>query len=160
MKKIIKIVFLGAIVGFIGIQFFQPARTNPPVIQAETLEATADVPDEVRKILRRSCNDCHSHQTVYPWYAYVAPFSWQVVEHIEVGRDELNFSKWGTYSAKKKDRKLEEICEEVESGRMPHNQYLWIHRDAVLTEQDVELLCNWAKNEKVKTEKHQTEMKE
>ena len=150
MKKIIKIVLILLAAAFIAIQFYRPDRTNPPIVQAETLEATTEVPQDVQSILKRSCNDCHSNNTNYPWYSNIAPISWQVVDHINVGRDELNFSKWGTYKQKKKDHKLEEICEQVESGEMPHNQYLWIHWDANLSKSDIQVLCNWTKSEKLK----------
>ncbi len=64
----------------------------------------------------------------------------------------MNFSVWTTYSAKKKRRKLDEVCEQITSGEMPHNQYLWIHRDAVLSQEDKKILCDWAETEKAKIE--------
>ncbi len=72
--------------------------------------------------------------------------SWGMADHINVGRDELNFSVWGTYSEKRQKRKLEEICEEVEEGNMPHYQYLWLHWDANLSESEKETLCSWTKS--------------
>lgn len=152
MKKILKILAIILFVAFIGIQFIRPNRTNPPIVQAETLEANVNVPENVQGILKRSCNDCHSNQTDFPWYSNVAPFSWGVVDHINEGRDELNFSKWGTYEANRKQRKIKEICEEVESRNMPHYQYLWIHWDAKLSDADIKVLCDWTKveSEKIK----------
>lgn len=152
MKKVLKILFIVLAIAFISIQFFRPERTNPPVVEAETLKANTKIPENVEAILNRSCKDCHSNETVYPWYSNIAPVSWSVVDHIRVGREKLNFSKWGTYSQRKKERKLEEICEEVEEGEMPHYQYLWVHWDATLTKSDVEVLCEWTKNEKLKLE--------
>jgi hypothetical protein len=145
MKKVLKIVAVILFVAFVGIQFNRPNRTNPPINQSETLEASNEVPNHIEKILKRSCKDCHSNETVYPWYSNVAPISWQVVDHIRVGRDELNFSIWNTYSKERKERKLGQICEEVESGEMPHNQYLWIHREAILSDADKKALCDWTK---------------
>lgn len=78
------------------------------------------------------------------------PFSWLLANHIQDGRRHLNFSVWGTYDAKKKRRKFDEICEQVETGEMPYNQYLWLHRDAKLSESDVKILCDWAAAEKLK----------
>lgn len=150
MKKILKIAVIVLVVAFIAVQFYRPDRTNPPIVRAETLEATMQVPDNVEAILKRSCNDCHSNQTNYPWYSNVSPFSWLLANHIEDGRRNLNFSVWETYDVKKKRRKLDEICEQVETGEMPYNQYLWIHRDAKLSESDVKLLCDWAGGEKSK----------
>ncbi len=160
MKKIIKIVVLILFLAFLGIQFIRPERTNPPVKKEEKLESTTEMPDGITEILSRSCNDCHSNETKYPWYSNVAPVSWSVVDHIRVGREELNFSIWATYSESRKVRKLKEICREVESRHMPHNQYLWIHWDAVLSDDEVKSLCVWTDNERKrlvdtrKTEKH------
>ena len=152
MKKFLKIFALILFLILLGIQFMRPERTNPPVVRAETLEATTEVPENVQAILKRSCKDCHSNQTDFPWYSNIAPISWSVVDHIRVGREELNFSKWATYSAKKKERQLKKICREVESEEMPHYQYLWVHWDAELSKNDVQVLCDWTKNEKVKYE--------
>lgn len=147
MKIVIKIIAIILFVGFAGLQFIRPERTNPPINKNETLESTTTMPNEIQAILKRSCNDCHSNETVYPWYSNIAPISWSVVDHIKEGREELNFSKWGTYSERRKLRKLEEICEEVESGEMPHYQYLWIHWDAALSEIDKKNICDWTKTE-------------
>jgi len=150
MRKILKIIALVLIFGFVVIQFYRPDRTNLPVVQAETLEATTQVSDNVAAILKRSCSDCHSNETIYPWYSNISPFSWLLADHIEEGRRELNYSVWNTYSAKKKRHKFEEICEQITSGEMPHNQYLWLHADAQLSEEDKKIVCDWAETEKAK----------
>jgi len=150
MKKAVKIIAIVLAAAFFAIQFYRPDRTNPPIVEAETLEATTQVPENVQKILERSCNDCHSNKTVYPWYSNVAPLSWGLADHIAEGRRELNFSAWGTYNNKRKRHKLDEICEQITDGLMPHNQYLWIHRDARLFEADKKILCDWAETEEVK----------
>lgn len=145
MKKILKILAVAAVLVLIGIQFMRPERRNPPVDPAQTLEAHVEVPPDIRGILERSCKDCHTNRTDFPWYSNVAPVSWEVVGHIDHGREELNFSEWGTYSRDRQERKLEEICDEVEAREMPHNQYLWIHWDAELSDRDIEALCGWTK---------------
>jgi hypothetical protein len=150
MRKTLKAIVLALSVAFVAVQFYRPDRANPPIVQAETLEATTNVPENVDQILTRSCNDCHSNQTVYPWYSNISPFSWLLADHINEGRRELNYSVWNTYSPKKKRHKYDEICEQVTNGEMPHNQYLWIHRDAQLSEEDKKILCDWAETEKAK----------
>lgn len=150
MKKILKLVAVLLLLAFVALQFYRPDRTNPQIVAAETLEASTPISEPMRVSLKRSCNDCHSNETVYPWYSNIAPFSWLVADHIEEGRRELNFSVWNTYSAKKKRRKLDEICEQITIGEMPHEQYLWIHRDARLSEEDKKALCAWAESEKAK----------
>jgi len=152
MKRFLKIIAIVLVIGFIAIQFYRPDRANPPVVQAETIGATTAIPENVNQILLRSCNDCHSNETVYPWYSNISPFSWLLAEHIDEGRRELNVSVWNTYSAKKKRHKLDEICEQVTSDAMPHSQYLWIHRDALLSPEDKKILCDWAEAEKAKIE--------
>ena len=142
--KFIKIFAIVLVIAFGALQFVRPERTNPITINEETLFAIIAVPDDVQKILKRSCSDCHSNETVYPWYSNIVPFSWSVVDHVRVGRGELNFSEWGKYSESKRARKIKEICEEVESGHMPHNQYLWIHWDARMSEQEKKTLCVWS----------------
>ncbi len=156
MKKFLKIVAIVLAFSFILIQFSRPTRTNPPINPSETLEASADVPLNVREILARSCNDCHTNNTNWIWYSNIAPVSWGMVDHVNLGREELNFSKWATYKDEQKARKFDEICEEISSGEMPHYQYLWLHWDAKMSEGDVNTLCDWAKEEgdKLQPPKH------
>jgi hypothetical protein len=147
LRKILKIAVIALVAGFIILQFIRPDFTNPPLIAGDTLTASAQVPADVQQILTRSCNDCHSNQTVYPWYSKVTPFNWFLADHIADGRRQLNFSVWNTYSTDKKIKKLDEICEQVEHSYMPLPSYLWIHRDAVLEESQAKALCEWANTE-------------
>lgn len=151
-RKILKINVLVVVLAFAAAQFIRPNFTNPPVVESETLAAHAQVPADVDAILKRSCNDCHSNETVYPWYSKVTPFNWFLATHIDDGRRELNFSKWGTYTDDQKVHKLDELCEVVEGGAMPLPSYLWIHRDAALAKPQAELLCGWAREETARIE--------
>ena len=146
MKKTIKIVAIIVVVGFLTIQFFQIDKSAPTVVQAETLEAAVSVPPDIKLILGRSCNDCHSNTTIYPWYSNIQPAGWFLKSHIDDGKRHLNFSIFNTYEPKKKAEKLEEICEEVQSGGMPLPSYLWIHWDAVLKDTEAKALCEWTKS--------------
>ncbi|CAN5636913.1 MAG: heme-binding domain-containing protein [Pyrinomonadaceae bacterium] len=148
MKKLLKVVFIITAIVFFVLQFFRPDRTNPQIVEDETIEVATAVPADVQAVLSRSCYDCHSHKTIFPWYSNVSPFSWFLADHIEQGRKEVNFSVWNTYSAEKKIRKFEEICEQVESRAMPLPSYLWIHRNSILDGQKRKLLCDWAMAEK------------
>jgi Haem-binding domain len=150
MKRILKIAALVLAVLLIGIQFVRPDKTNPPTDPAATLEATTNTPPKVAEILGRSCADCHSNNTYYPWYAQVSPVSWWLKDHINEGRRELNISEFGTYNDTKKGRKLHEICEQVQHKEMPLPSYLWIHHDASLSDNDINILCNWAESEGAK----------
>ena len=150
MKKALKIVFLIGALAFLAIQFKRPDRTNPPENAADTLEAHINVPPDVKAVLDRSCLDCHTSRTAWPWYTNIAPVSWWTVDHVREGQRELNFSLWGTYEPRRQRRKLHEICTEVESGAMPLPSYLIMHRDAKMSPQDVQTLCAWAKIEEAK----------
>ncbi len=147
VKRILIILAIVIVAGIIVLQFFRIDKANPPVVQSETLEATTAVPPDISLILGRSCNDCHTNQTLYPWYANLQPMGWLLKNHIDDGRRQMNFSIWNTYQLKRRSKKLEQICEQVESKEMPLPSYLWIHRDAVLSENESKALCDWAKQE-------------
>ena len=147
MKKILKITAICIIAAFLIIQFFRPDFANPAVKQAETLEAATEVPANVREVLKRSCFDCHSNETVYPWYSKIQPSAWFLDDHIRAGRSELNFSVWNTYQTNRKRRKLDEICEMAKDRAMPLPSYLWIHWDAQLSDEEINILCEWTTRE-------------
>lgn len=150
LKKILKIVTLVLFIGFVVIQFIRPDFTNPSVNAADTLENSTQLPDNVNQILSRSCADCHSNETKYPWYSKIQPSAWFLKDHIDEGRHELNFSVWNTYEPRRKKRKLDEICEQIESREMPLPSYLWIHGDAKMSDEDIKTLCDWTKAESAK----------
>lgn len=150
VKKIIKVVVILLAVAFVVIQFFRIDKVAPPVVPGETIEAAVNVPPDIELILGRSCADCHTNSTVYPWYFNIQPTGWFMKGHIDDGRRHFNMSVFNTYAPKKKAKKLEEICEQVESGEMPLPSYLWIHRDAVLKDTEAKALCDWAKQEQAK----------
>lgn len=150
MKKVLKIVVVAVAVIFAAAQFIRPDYSNPTIVPEQELAATTDVPGDVAAIFERSCNDCHTNKTVYPWYSQISPVSWWLKDHINEGRHELNISEWGTYSDRKKSKKLEEVCEQVEAREMPLPSYTWVHRDSFLTEADIKTLCDWSKAEMAK----------
>lgn len=150
MKKLLKIAAIILAVAFVVIQFFRPDFTNPPVTQAETLESSIKIPENVEAILTTSCKDCHSNESKYPWYSNIQPSAWFLADHIKEGRQEMNLSVWNTYETKRKRRKLSEICEQVESSEMPLPSYLWIHTDAKLSDEQIKTLCDWTEQESMR----------
>ena len=132
-----KQILLGLGVIFAGIQFVPVSRNNPAI----TGEAPA--PAEVKEVLRRACQDCHSHETNWPWYAYVAPVSWLIEDDVEEGREHLNLSTWDAYTRGKRTKLFKEIREEVEEGAMPPWYYVTMHPSARLSESDRALLGGW-----------------
>ena len=107
---------------------------------------TGDVPEEVGLILKTSCYDCHSNETRYPWYAYIAPVSWLVVRDVKLGRADLNFSDWAGQKARDKIKILDEIAEEVEKGNMPLPVYTITHGEASLSDDQKQLLVKWTED--------------
>ena len=123
---------------FLAIQFVPAKRLNPPV--------TSDFrgPEEVKKILIRSCYACHSNETVWPWYSKIAPVSWLVVHDVEEAREELNFSEWDKFRSKR--RLIRKIYRESEEGKMPLPIYLPLHPSARLSKDDLAILEAWTSN--------------
>ena len=122
------------------IQLVPVDRSNPPV------EAEVPAPPAVREILRTSCYDCHSNESTWPWYAYVAPVSWLVAHDVEEAREHLNFSTWNDYDEEERTELLEEVWEEVEDGEMPLWFYVPLHPEAELSEQQKSLLHGWVED--------------
>ena len=148
--KVMKWIAIVLIVVFIGIQFVRPARTNPQVDESQTIFARTQMTPEVSAILDRSCRDCHSNKTVWPWYTNVAPISWWLSNHVNEGRGDLNMSEWGRLAPDRQDRKLRQICDEVSDNVMPLNSYLPMHPQARLSEQDKKTLCEWTDAERAR----------
>lgn len=142
-KKFFKRFLLLLLLAFIVMQFFRPDRSNPKFEASNDLIAMTNPPKEIESLLRNACYDCHSNETRYPWYSNVAPVSWWLQNHIEEGREHLNFSNWGTFEVKKQNHKLHECEEEVEEGEMPLKSYTWTHGDAKLTSQQKKELAEW-----------------
>ena len=129
----------------VAVQFFQPARTNPPVDPKRELHANLAVDAAVATAFERSCNDCHSYRSVWPWYSHVAPVSWLVVSDVNRGRKALNFSEWAGYQPGEQRKQLSEICKEVSEGEMPGLPYTLLHRRAKLNATDVTNICSWTR---------------
>jgi hypothetical protein len=144
-KKMIKKIISCLVIILIIIQFFRIDRTNPIVNSADDFIEITNPPKEIAKMIQSSCYDCHSNESTYPWYSNITPVSWWIKHHIDEGREELNFSKWSTYSPKKKDHKLEEMVEEVEEGEMPLKPYPLTHPEAQLDANQKEALLKWLK---------------
>lgn len=146
MKKIIRYVLLFLLFAFVVIQFInRPEKISEPVTDTDIILAL-NVDQEISAMLKSACYDCHSNQPRYPWYASVAPINWWISDHIEEGRGELNFSLWSTFSARKRDHKLEEVIELVEAREMPLPNYVPLHKEADLSDEQIAALVQWAKS--------------
>ncbi len=132
-----RIIILLLILGLTGIQFIEVERTNPPV----TAEIRA--PSDIMEILKKSCYDCHSNETVWPWYSKVAPVSWLVEDDVTEGRKHLNFSTFESLDTSVKLKKKDEILEEVQNGEMPLDIYTLIHPNANLELLQIAKIEKW-----------------
>ena len=101
-----------------------------------------DGPEEVKAILKRSCYDCHSNETEWPWYSHLAPVSWLLADHVEEGREHLSFSDWEPLKDMAWVRSR--IYNMAEAGQMPLESYLLLHSKAKLSEDDLAVLKKWA----------------
>ena len=138
MGKRTRIILIALAAIFVIIQLIPVERANPPVVS--DLEA----PPPVKDVLKRACYDCHSNETKWPWYSYVAPVSWLIAHHVEEGREHLNFSTWGQMGAERRRHKAHEIREEVEAGKMPLPIYLFAHPDAALDDGEKARIGEWS----------------
>ena len=145
MKRKTKIV-IGILILLILIQFIKPGGNYGNAFGRNDFTHEIKVPDSVIRILKVSCFDCHSNHTNYPWYAQTNPIYWWLNNHVNNGKRELNFTEFGTYTLKQKNKKLAEIAEEVKKHEMPLSSYTLIHSNAKLNEQQIEALVQWSKS--------------
>jgi hypothetical protein len=132
------------------IQFIRIDKKNPPVDLSKDFITITNPPVEIAKMIKSSCYDCHSHESVYPWYSNVAPVSWYLKNHINEARGRVNFSEWANYPADKAAHKLEACSEDVEEGDMPLSSYTLMHSNAKLSDVQAKTLSEWFKNESKK----------
>src|SRR5687767_9542075 len=147
LLKVIKWVLIVAVCLLVIAQFKRPAQTNPASDPSLALESHLQLDPKVAAILDRSCNDCHSNKTRWPWYANIAPVSWFVIDHVNHGRSNLNFSEWGRYTPSDAEGMLLDMCEEVKSGAMPLSSYTPLHPGSKLSAEDIKVLCDWTRAE-------------
>lgn len=127
----------------IALQFIQIDRTNPAVDESIALHTE----ESVQNILKSGCYDCHSNETKWPTYSYVAPVSFFVASHVKKGRKALNFSQWKDIDPEIKKKRLERAIMTVNNGRMALPSYLLAHDDAKLSKENKEILIKWFEKE-------------
>lgn len=144
MSSIIKKIALSGIAIFLLMQLYQPER-NLDYVRVSPLHffKTFSVPAKVQGILKTSCFDCHSNNTNYPWYSYVQPVRMLMDSHIKEGKENLNFSEFGTYSKRKQRTKLDRMIKQIKSDEMPLASYTILHKNAILTNENKALLLKW-----------------
>ena len=144
MKKIIKISAFGTAFTLVVIQLIPRDHNDSMTIPVNSISKVFAIGDRVNGIFKRSCYDCHSNHTEYPWYANLQPIRSILDHHIRGGKTELNFDEFATYTARKQRNKLRAVVESLEEGSMPLSSYTLIHASAILFKEDKILLKNWA----------------
>ena len=139
LKKILYVILVLLIIA----QFFHSKRNKSEGDQPNYIGKVYTVPDDVKSILVKACNDCHSNNTRYPWYCNFQPFDWWTNKHIQEGKRGLNLDEFASKSPRYQYNKLEDIKEQIEKGEMPINSYLWIHKDAKLTAEEKNKIYAW-----------------
>jgi len=140
MSKRLKQAALVLVVVVAASQLVRPERANPPTDASRTIQAHVGTSSELAAILDRSCRDCHSNGTVWPWYTQIAPVSWLMAYGVTKGRKAVNFSEWAAYPLDQQRAALVASCQDVSSGKMP-GPYSLLHPETQLSLQDIETIC-------------------
>jgi len=144
--KIVKIIALILLVGFVGIQFVPTDLNQSDTVPKTDFLLVNNTQENISALLQESCYDCHSNNTEYPWYNKVQPVGWFLEDHINEGKEELNFNEWDAYSNRRKNSKLKSIISQVKDDEMPLASYTLIHKDAKLSNSEKTLIIDYMRN--------------
>lgn len=144
MRRRVQQAAVAFVIVFVAAQLVRPDRTNPTTEPARTIQASAGTTSELGTILDRSCGDCHSNATVWPWYTKVAPASWLMAYGVKEGRKAVNFSEWSTYPPEAQRALLSASCQDASDGKMP-GAYTLLRPDTRLSPRDIETICTAAR---------------
>jgi hypothetical protein len=142
--NLIKKILLVIGIVFISIQFIRPVHNISNRILPNDISTVVNISDSVQMILKKACYDCHSNNTIYPWYSNIQPMGWLMATHIKQGKEELNFNEFGSYSIRKQGNKLNGIANSIRDNIMPLVSYKWMHKNAQLGTNEKTLIINWA----------------
>jgi hypothetical protein len=142
-KTIIRYTLISLLVILVGIQFIRPERNLGEADGPNDITHYAPVPANVKEILQRSCYDCHSNHTNYPWYVNINPIALFMADHIKDGKEELNFSDLSMMSERRLSHKLSSIADQVENHDMPIGSYTLIHTNAKLNDKEIKIIKDW-----------------
>ena len=144
MQRKLKTAAALLLVLLVASQFVRPAPNTASAPGPDDINVKHPVPPRVLALLKNACYDCHSNNTVYPWYAEVQPLGWWLAHHVNEGKRHLDFSAFGTYPAKRAASKLNDLVNELEQHSMPLKSYTWMHPAARLTPEEIKLVTDWA----------------
>ncbi len=146
MNKIIPLLIVVKICALMGLQFVKPSTQNPHGDMMKFVTLYVRMPESVQRKLEKSCFDCHSYRTKWPWYGEISPIVYKVKQDVDEGREKLNFSEWGNYDTQTMADKLFDIEKTVVTGKMPPSLYGYFHPEANLTDAEKQLIAEWARS--------------
>ena len=144
MRRRLKQSAIVFIVVFAVAQFVRPERGNPPTDESRTIQAHLGTTSPVVAVLDRSCGDCHSNHTAWPWYTHVVPASWLMASAVSEGRRAVNFSEWAAYPPSAQRALLSASCHDAKDGKMP-GPYAILRPETRLSTEDIETICSAAR---------------
>ena len=164
MKKTIIYALLASL---LIIQFIRPEKNESKGPFPNDIQTKFPMGSTVKATIERSCYDCHSNNTRYPWYYHIQPITWWLQHHVDEGKSELNFNEFASYESNKMDHKLEEMAEAVGDGWMPLKSYQLIHKNVQLSEAEKKAIIEWVNQSRsalnatsVHTETYETKQNE
>ncbi len=142
MKTFRKLLII-LLIALVVIQFIRPPKNLSATPSPSDIALRYPVPPHIDTLLRGACYDCHSNNTVYPWYWQIQPVTWFMNGHIEDAKRSLNFSTFTSYPAGRQYKVFNNISREVKNGDMPIGSYTLIHRNAILNDSERVAIANW-----------------
>lgn len=146
MKKVLKTIGWLLLIALVAIQFFHPKKNIHEGEQPNAISNKFTVSADVKIILDKACMDCHSNNTRYPWYNNIQPVAWWLNNHIIDGKKELNFDEYISKRPRFQYRRMEQTIDLVKKREMPLDSYTWLHKDAILSEEEKTKLFDWAQS--------------
>jgi hypothetical protein len=140
----VKKILLFLLAALVVIQFIHPKHNKNKTDQPNYIGKTFSMSEDVKSILAKACNDCHSNNTRYPWYSNIQPVDWWMNGHIKKGKKGMNLDEYTNRRLRYQYHKMEDFVEQIKEGEMPLNSYTWIHKDAILSQAEKNTLLNWA----------------
>lgn len=138
-----KKILIGLLIIVVLMQVMQPTKNQSELLSPNDISKVYALPAGVHETFVEKCYDCHSNNTKYPWYVHIQPIGWWMASHVKEGKDELNFSEFGTYDTKRANHKLEEVSEEIAEGHMPIDSYLWLHGESKVNNEELKAINSW-----------------
>ena len=148
--RIFKKIFWLLIIVLLISQFFGPEQNSGEITSIEPFLNETNPPEDVKRVLKEACFDCHSDVTKYPWYSKITPIDYWMAGHVKDGKKHFNVSAWADAPLKRRDHKFEELIEMIELKEMPLPSYTWTHSEAKLTDDQINGMVSWAKSVRAK----------